>query len=92
MAITGIECFGKEVYPENYRVFEEIYYGARKRPGIEKDKHEKTSQHLADLPEDLFSHVKNYLIFGKLLGVIPISGVFSSSHVSLSFRYLLLIT
>ncbi len=46
------------------------------------------SSHDQQHEDDFFKSIKSFLIFGKLIGVLPFSGIFGNSWKDLSFRLL----
>ncbi|CAL8093418.1 unnamed protein product [Orchesella dallaii] len=79
MAFPVVDFFSKNVYTENFKAFEAVY-GMKKKP---EEKDGKVA-----MADNLFLDMRGYLIFGRVIGVIPLSGVFGLSHKSLRFKML----
>ncbi len=73
-----MEMFSKNMYSDNYQVFEAVYALNKKYDDKEESK--------PVVRDSIFLSMRGYLILGRFLGVIPISGVFGSTHESLRFK------
>lgn len=77
--ISGMEMFSKNVYGGNYQAFEAMYK-------MKKKTDNDSAERKPESGDNLFENMRGYLILGRFIGVIPLSGVFSSSHASLRFK------
>lgn len=78
MTFPGMEMFSKNMYSDNYQVFEAVY--GRKKKCDDKEESKPVVR------DSIFLSMRGYLIFGRFLGIIPVSGVFSPTHESLRFK------
>jgi len=77
MAFPVVDFFSKSTYTDNYKAFEAAY-------GMKKKSDDKESK--AVMTDTLFLDMRGYLIFGRIIGINPLSGVLGVSHTSLSFK------
>lgn len=78
MTFPGMEMFNKNIYSDNYQVFEAVY-------GMKK-KYDDKEESKPVVSDSIFLNMRGYLVFGRFLGIIPVSGIFSSTHESLRFK------
>lgn len=80
--VSGMELFQKNIYSENIQAFEAMYALKKKTDGDVVTKKE------TEIGESLFTEMRGYLIFGRIFGIVPVSGiVHSTNHSTLHYKY-----
>ena len=84
----GTDNFTKNLYENNYEVYQ-VAYKLRQRSvkSIRTTSENKSETTENDAGNHLFKNMRGFLIIGRILGILPVSGIFrKSTYTSMNFK------